>query len=120
MTDSLTQIVLAVLAFLTGVTAWYAKIKIAEARKPHDKPPNEILFDGYEKLLRRYQSLNAQLDNKVQELEVAFEHVQLELNKALVLVDEMKNENTSKDSVIKTLESQLLALKETVQAKETG
>jgi peptidoglycan hydrolase CwlO-like protein len=120
MSDTNTQIVLAVLAFLTGVVAWYARVKIAETKRKQPKAPSEVLFEGYEKLLKRYQEAIHERDTKIQKLEQAFEHVQTELNNALQVIGEIKNDNKNKDDIIASLESQLLKLRDALATEKSG
>ncbi len=106
-----TSIILAILSALTVLIAWVFRYKIAELARNKTKAPQEILFDGYEKLLKSYQNGISERDGKIAELESNFDTIQDDLNKAKNTIQEMKAEDAKKTRVINELEMKLRELK---------
>lgn len=107
-----TAVIIAALSFLTAATAWVFRFKIAElAGKKKEKAPVEVLFGGYEKLLKQYQSVLDEKDGKIAKLERTLGHVQDEMDKAQSVIREMKEEDARKAKLIEELELKLAELK---------
>lgn len=114
-----TSIILAGLSAFTVLIAWIFRYKIAELARNKSKAPQEILFEGYEKLLKNYQSAVLERDNKILELESNFDKIQNDLNKARYTIQEMKDEDAKKTRLINELELKLRELK-TIHQHEKG
>lgn len=113
-----TALVIAGLSAFTVLIAWIFRYKIAELARAKSKPPQEILFEGYEKLLKSYQEAIKQRDVKIIELEKSFDKIQDDLNGARTTINELKVQDARKSRIISDLELKLKELKTLNQPHE--
>lgn len=113
-----TALVVALLSFLTVAVAWIFRFKIANMTLRRNKAPVEILFEGYEKLLKNYQEAMADRDRKYAQMETDFDKLQQDLDHARATIANMKLEDYRKAQVIAGLELSLGELK--VQHQKEG
>lgn len=106
-----TAIAVAILSATTVLIAWIFRYKIAELARGKTKAPQEILFEGYERLLKSYQNGIRERDTKITELEDSFDKMQEDLNHARATINQMKVEDARKARVIGELELKLRELK---------
>lgn len=105
-------VVTSALSALTVVIAWVYRYRIAELAKANKrKLPIEVLFNGYEQLLKSYQQGIRERDEKIERLETSFNNVQLELDRARDIIRDMKDQEKAKDEIIRELEAKLAELK---------
>lgn len=81
--------------------------------KNRAKTPNEVLFQGYEQLLKSYQVAIAERDTKFSKLEKEFDTLQADMDEARETIRQMKKEDERKASVINDLTYRLQQLKTT-------
>lgn len=105
--------VVALTAVFTTTIAWVFRYKIAEIGKKRGRAPQEILFEGYEKLLKSYQQGLRERDEKIDELENQFKVLQQDLNGAHDMIRKMREEALERVRLITELETQLTKLKTT-------
>lgn len=112
MASNTATIATSALSALTVLIAWMYRYKIAELAKANRrKAPNEVLFDGYERLLKSYQEGIRERDLKIEKLEQILDNAQNELDKSRQIILEMKDQERKKDEIIHELESKLAELK---------
>lgn len=104
-------VVLALISAFTVLIAWIFRYKIAELAKGRTKAPQEVLFKGYEDLLKIYKETNKDQHAKIIELEENFGKVQSDLNQAMTTIQKMKTEDARKTQIIEELQLKLEELK---------
>lgn len=107
-----TAIIVGALSALTTVLVWVFRFKIAGlARGGREKAPSEVLFEGYEHLLKQYQEALDEKDGKIVKLETSFNKLQSELDSSKRIIQKMKQEDEKKQRIITELELKLAELK---------
>jgi peptidoglycan hydrolase CwlO-like protein len=106
-----TALAIAAMSAFTVLVAWVFRYKIAELARRKTKAPQEVLFEGYEKLLKSYQSAISDRDNKIAELEANFDKMQADLDAARNTINELKTQDAKKTRIISELELRLSELK---------
>lgn len=96
-----------IIASLITAIAAYSAAKL-RVRK---KQPQDVIYDGYDRLLKNYQQGLKDRDQQINDLKAAFNKVQSDLNQALDIISQMKEDNRQKGEMIDRLESQLQGLK---------
>lgn len=104
-------IIVASLSTLTVLIAWIFRYKIAELAKGRTKAPQEVLFEGYEELLKTYKETNRDQHAKILQLEKNVGKLQNDLNAASQTIQQMKIEDARKAGVIDELQLKLEELK---------
>jgi hypothetical protein len=88
---------------LVVLITWVFRYRIVELSKRKGHTPTEVLFGGYEKLLKQYQNNLVDREAKYIALEDSFKHIQGELNDAQNTIRELRQEDARKSRVIKTM-----------------
>lgn len=104
-------------SFITALFAYGWRYIRRDDKK---RPPQEVLYEGYEKLLHSYQNAITERDKKIDKLETAFNHLQGELNTAHNLLRDMREDNLKKSRMITQLEQKLIDLKTTADHVVNG